>query len=1653
MANAAKLNSRYEQLEILGEGGMGMVYRAYDSFLRREVTLKTVRDIQDQTVLELFKKEVNVLSGISHPNIVEIFDVGELNEAGGKRPYFVMPLLRGVTLDKLIKSSSQRLTISRCVDIMSQVCRGLQAAHDAGLVHRDLKPSNLFILEDDSVKIIDFGVAHLVDAHSTAGMKGTLLYMAPEQILLKRPSPLSDVFAAAVVCFVAMTRRHPFEGVSREEIADAIVNRIPAPASDFNPAISPSISQVIHKAMAKQPFQRFASARDFSENLQKALRNEPIDCFNPDKIEARITRAKKAFEEGQLGIASDILSELEAEASLHRDIAPLRKRIDEAHKEKTVAQLLDTARRCFEGQEYQLALQKVQEVLNLDNTNTEARSLQGEIENKRSSDQIEDWCRIALQHLENHSYSHARDALQNVLKLKPKEAKAQQLMLEVDRREQEYIRVRQQKEQFYQAALNAMQMGELSAALTKLERVLEMDRRAPDTFAPDRAAMYQKLYNDVRSQHDLLDRGYAEARRHIETGNYHAALALCAEFLEKYPEHAMFRSLRLDAEDRQRQEVSAYVARVSREVEAEPDLSRRIAMLEEALGRYPDEPHFSRALENNRTKRELVESIVAKARAYENGGQYPEALDQWRIVRDIYLQYPGLDFEADRVQKRKEQKERSDAQSRWVEQIDDRLNLGDFARAVDLCGTALAEFPNDSELLTLERASQQGLQRMADSQRLLDEARAELAAGDRSKGIELLRQSLAMQPSNAQVRTALLDTLIADARDKLDHDWRAAEGPVQEVTELDPGNARAKSLRTLIQDKKQEEYISDVLSRAREMKDSGNSDGAIAVLDEALGNYPKNPQLLQRRSGIENGIKAAYQQQVHKQDLNRAQELLGKAEQESDLFTLRSIFDETQVLAKRYPGDPNFETLIYDIKTKLTARESNAADRIAESAPAPSQPASRPPFALRDFSQIVRRKLAVVYAVARPWAKNQAAATAGRARASWGWLRQSSRSLRHNRSYVQLGTALAGVVAVVLILVAMYSVVRDRTNRPPERSRVSSGRLDLKLEPADAQFEIYNKDRSVVTQPREQLQFGEYIIRVSAPGFQPEEQHINFQGGAPILVTLRPLSQAFELFSDIEGLAVTLDGQPLTPTSSGQYTANDLSPEQHTIVMGTPTGLKANVTFVSKQGTLPEVVSFTSDRVLRAVAISSYGGIAQALKPAGVREKVAVAWNGETPEEIDDAAIPRTGLALQEHSISFIYGSERRDQTIKINAGPKLAVFISDQNLGTLIIDVGHQDVLVEINDKQRQARKAQGNRLAMGLEPKEYAVRIRKDGFYPEEQKVTIRKGETQTLKVALRAVANFGTLVVRRGNGTQVSVGGQSWQPITGDGETTLQTPLGGPHSIRVRKAGHRIWEETRQFAPDRSEVLDIGDIKFQALEAVITFKLSPSETRVRVTGSDGQEIPFTGRSITLPEGKFQALGTASAEYDVANKPFEVVAGRNQEIEITLKRKVEAPKPAPVAVSPMDGWKPEDWRLADGGWYERTGDGRALYTRKPLGSVSFGVLTKGGLFGGNKFRVLVGYRGPQDFIQFEVHRDKVVLTKRKGANKIFEKVNPHKVNVGNSLRVRIAAASDTVILYIANGANWVQVHSHTSEDGDVADGQFGLDGVKGITDFRREQ
>jgi eukaryotic-like serine/threonine-protein kinase len=940
-----KTTGRFEIREVLGEGGMGVVYRAFDPVMNREVTLKTIRNPQDRTALDLFKREISVLASLAHPNIVEIHDVGEIEESGTRCPYFVMPLLRGATLEELIKSASARLTVDRSIQIAGQTCRGLQAAHDHGLVHRDLKPSNVFVLEDDSVKIIDFGVAHLIDQRTTTGLKGTLLYMAPEQLLLKPPTPLSDQFSLGVVCFEMLAHRHPFAVPGFKDTAQTILNHIPPPVSKLNHAVNQAVSQVIHKAMAKDPFHRFASVREFGDCLQKASRNEPIEIFDPSKLEPRLERARKALTAGDLEFAGEILRELEAEFT-NPEIAQVREALTSTRRRTTIQALLETARRRFEEEEYLLALQKVQEILDIEPANTDARTLQGQIEEKRSSAQIEGSLRLAQQHLENHAYVLARQAIQKVLQLRPKDARAQALLAETDRREQETLRIRQEKEKAYQAAVESYQEGEITAALSKLERVLELDRRTTDATTPGQSAGYQKLYDEVRSKRDKLEDLFGQVKKSFGDGNLDAALALCDEVLLEFPNNVVFGNLKFDIEDAKRQEVSAYIARIEREVASEPDLNRKVAILQEAKQKHPQEDRFSNSLERVKLRRDQVEGIAARARALEDGGQFSEALSKWEDLRKTYAQYPGLDVEIERVRHRREQQSRSEAKAQWVTEIDQALGVLDFANASSLADQALAEFQQDPELLALQKAAQSGLKRFEKASHRLAEGQELLEQGQWEDGLNALREAVKLDPQSQGARKVLVEMLLRKAQALFDSDWRAAEKFVDEAQESDPGNPLARSLRTLIRDRQEEEEITLALSKARELQSQDDLRGAIAELDNALVSYPGRERLEQRRNVLLDTLPPEQREAERVRDLAEARRLEEQARQSEDPRELESIFAQTRVYGSKYSGDSDFQETVTSIESRVQSRTTAAPPPPPVPAGAASRGAARPRLAL-----------------------------------------------------------------------------------------------------------------------------------------------------------------------------------------------------------------------------------------------------------------------------------------------------------------------------------------------------------------------------------------------------------------------------------------------------------------------------------------------------------------------------------------------------------------------------------------------------------------------------------------------------------------------------------------------------------------------------------
>jgi serine/threonine-protein kinase len=259
---------KYEISEKVGAGGFGVVYKAWDPYIKRWVALKMCAATDEET-RERFFREAQLAGALQHPNITLVYDFG----IEGETPYFVQEFLTGTDLDEL--ADRRRLSLEGSLAVLIQVCTGLDFAHNRGIVHRDIKPANVRVLEDGSVKIMDFGIAKSLDAESrltqTGVALGTAGYLAPEQLSGKPLDSRTDIFSLGVMAYELVTGRKPFAGTNISNVIYQIVHQEPAPPHLVNPRCPDRLERALLKALAKNPEDRFATAREFGSELQAVL--------------------------------------------------------------------------------------------------------------------------------------------------------------------------------------------------------------------------------------------------------------------------------------------------------------------------------------------------------------------------------------------------------------------------------------------------------------------------------------------------------------------------------------------------------------------------------------------------------------------------------------------------------------------------------------------------------------------------------------------------------------------------------------------------------------------------------------------------------------------------------------------------------------------------------------------------------------------------------------------------------------------------------------------------------------------------------------------------------------------------------------------------------------------------------------------------------------------------------------------------------------------------------------------------------------------------------------------------------------------------------------------------------------------------------------
>ncbi len=283
------LDNRYEILEVIGTGGMAVVYKARCHRLNRLVAIKILRDdlAQDAEFRRRFHDESQAVAMLSHPNIMAVYDVSKSSEL----EYIVMELIDGITLKQYMQKKGTPLNWREALHFITQIMKALSHAHSRGIIHRDIKPQNIMVLRDGSVKVTDFGIARLASAAQntlTQEALGSVHYISPEQARGSRIDSRSDIYSAGVVLYEMLAGQLPFEGDTPVSVAIQHINSIPLPPRELNPDIPEALEAITMKAMAPNVDQRYETPDAMLSDLEEFRKNPsinfdypPADLFTP----------------------------------------------------------------------------------------------------------------------------------------------------------------------------------------------------------------------------------------------------------------------------------------------------------------------------------------------------------------------------------------------------------------------------------------------------------------------------------------------------------------------------------------------------------------------------------------------------------------------------------------------------------------------------------------------------------------------------------------------------------------------------------------------------------------------------------------------------------------------------------------------------------------------------------------------------------------------------------------------------------------------------------------------------------------------------------------------------------------------------------------------------------------------------------------------------------------------------------------------------------------------------------------------------------------------------------------------------------------------------------------------------------------------------
>jgi len=834
---------KYEVLGELGHGAMGVVYRARDPIINRLVALKTITTgvADDPEMLQRFYREAQSAGGLQHPNIVTIYDMGE----AGNLPYIAMELVEGENLEQVVARRSA-LPITLKLVYAMQACRAFDYAHKRGIVHRDIKPGNVMLSKDGVVKVVDFGIARVLENSRTqTGMLiGTFAYMSPEQYHGEHANERSDIWSFGVLVYELLCYQRPFIGPTPASLMHNICDEEPLPLNNLLPECPAALASVVSRMLRKSPADRYQSMEDVLLDLDPVCKT-----LQAESIAELVCQTRQFFAERRFAEGLDLVRQALQLDSTNQDARTLLEKANLELKRilnRPKAQhFVEKGQALLSEGKFQEAKIAAESALHLDSSFVPAedlqRAIQIEIDRAR---QLSEWLDAARQNLAEGFPDEAETVLAKLLLAEPSNPQALALQQQVLKEKAERERVRR----LHDGLQHARSLWTRLEFEPCLRLLYDLEKEFP---AEEEVSRLLETVREDQLEHQK-QQGLLESRNLFAAGHHQSAISLLSDLQNQFPNDEEIPGLLDDVRKDQHNQRRLLALAEARSLLDAGRYDRCIALLNELNATFPGDEEIPKLLDSARQSQaeQVRQRAVTEAGKLFSARQYNDCLT---FLMTLEKQFPG-DREILALQNAVRQEQAEHEKQQGLEEARSLLT----ARRYDECFAVLAalqnRFPADNEILRLQKAvrEEQIKQRKLQG---LEQARNFTACKNYEKAIELLASLQHEFPKNDEIRK-LLESIhkeqtdqrrlegLAQARDLLAS--RHYDDSINLLIQLQSqfsGDASVVKLLDSARREQAKQRQSEGVAQARALRAARNYDEAIALLTNLQSAFPGESEI------------------------------------------------------------------------------------------------------------------------------------------------------------------------------------------------------------------------------------------------------------------------------------------------------------------------------------------------------------------------------------------------------------------------------------------------------------------------------------------------------------------------------------------------------------------------------------------------------------------------------------------------------------------------------------------------------------------------------------------------------------------------------------------------------------------------------------------